>query len=397
VWGSAGNSGGDTLVNNSALVPGLAAAWDATHDGRTVVRGSLSSYVDLDLLAAARHTNGTQAQRRCQWNPTGGPRGDGYDADGNPVFDANCTYSGGQTTNTFGSPCGPTGIRPDGSRCHEKLKLPRTSELTLGVEREVTEGVAVSLDAVYRKFANQFDRRETNRIWNASGTDLEGGSRAGASVLGGYRNGRPETILDMSTPDGAWRRYQGLTVGLSKRQGRFKAHASYTLSRLTGTQTDLTNQWGDIPGRDVFLEGPLADDHLHELKTTLQWQATPYLAFGLRYKFLSGMPYNHTYYSAPTNSWEQYRARVGQDPGANVNDPGDDRALRTPDRQDVNLQIRFNLLPLIRKKLDLYADVLNVFALRTPTAYGDQDMRNFGVETGWMEPLRIRLGLNYRY
>jgi hypothetical protein len=376
-WASASNVRGGSIVDSTSWVPGLAAAWDATHDGRTVVRGSLSSYVDADLLDAARHIAGSQVQRRCRWN------------DVDQAFTRECTFIGGITTNTFGSPCGPTGLHPDGTSCRGKLQLPRTLEATLGSEREVTQGLAVSVDLIHRTFSNQFDRRETNRIWNTSGTEL---ARAGS-----FRNGRAETISDLSTPDQAWRQYQGVTMALNKREGRFKTHLEYTMSRLTGTQQELDNLYGDIPGRDVFLEGYLPEDHRHEIKGTVSWQATPWLAFGARYKYLSGQPYSRLFFNPVTNSWDLYRAPVGINPGTNLNDPGDDRALRMPDLQDMNVQVRLNLAPLIAHKVEVYVDVLNALALRTATSYGQQELRDFGVENGWLPPFRIRLGVNYRY
>jgi hypothetical protein len=377
VWATGSNVRGGTVVDNSAWVPGLAGAWDATHDGRTVVRGSLSSYVDVDLLAAARHVAGTQSQLRCRWN------------DLDQAYTSQCTFSGGLTTNTFGSPCGPSGLNPDGSDCHQKLQLPRTWEYTLGGERELVPGLAASVDFIYRKFDNQFDRRETNRIWNAGGTEL--------ATSGSFRNGRAETIQDLSTPDQAWRRYQGITVGLSRREGRFKTHVEYTFSRLTGTQQDIDNLYGDIPARDVFLQGYLPDDHRHEIKMTLSYQATPWLSFGGRIKYLSGQPYSRLFFNPVTSTWDLYRAPLGINPGTNINDPGDDRPLRTPDVEDVNVQVRFNLFPLIGHKVDVYVDVLNALALRTATSFGQQDARDFGVENGWLPPFRIRLGVNYRY
>ena len=61
------------------------------------------------------------------------------------------------------------------------------------------------------------------------------------------------------------------------------------------------------------------------------------------------------------------------------------------------MQVRVNLLPLIGQKLDFYVDALNILNLRTATAYGQNDGQNFGAETGWMAPFRMRLGLNYKY
>jgi hypothetical protein len=267
--------------------------------------------------------------------------------------------------------------------------LPRTTELTLGSEREVIQGLALSLDLVYRRFANQYHTHETNRIWNDTGTGLD--------PVGGYRNGRPESVVDLGTEDGAERRYAGVSFSIARREGRLKTQGSYTFSRLEGNVDGLNSPYGSIPPRDVFLWGPLPDDHRHALKLTMQYQLTPWASVGLRYAYTSGQPYNRLYFNPETNSFELYRARVGASAGNNVNDPSDDRTLRLPDRQDFNAQLRVSLLPLIRQRLDLYVDVLNVLGLRTATAVGQNDGQDFGVERTWLEPFRIRLGLNYRY
>jgi hypothetical protein len=377
IWGAGDNSHGQRVLDNQAFAPSLSGAWDATHDGRTVVRGSVSKYVDVDILNVARHTLGGQAQQRCRWNDT------------NQTFDRDCVYSGGLSSNTVGLPCGPSGFNADGTPCHSAMRLPRTWELTLGSEREVVQGLALSADLVYRRFSHQYHTRETNRVWNETGTGLR--------PLGAYRNGRAETIVDLGTEDGALRRYTGVSFAAVRREGRLKTHASYTWSRLEGNIDGLNSPYGSIPSRDVFLYGPLPDDHRHELKLTAQYQLTGWASVGLRYSYISGTPYSRLYFNNETGSFDLYRSRVGSHAGANVNDPEDDRSLRLPDRQDFNAQLRVSLLPLIGHRLDLYVDVLNVLGLRTATAVGQNDGQDFGVERAWMDPFRIRLGLNYRY
>jgi hypothetical protein len=104
----------------------------------------------------------------------------------------------------------------------------------------VVPGLALGADLVYRLFSRQYETLETNRIWNASGTQLDG--------LGGYRNGRAQTVSDLETPAGARRRYVGLTGSVTRREGRFKLRGSYTWSRLDGSVLDgLANRYGDTP------------------------------------------------------------------------------------------------------------------------------------------------------
>jgi hypothetical protein len=370
------NSRGDRLVNSQALAPGLALAWDPTHDGRTVVRASHSQYVDVDLLAAARHTLGSQAQQRCLWNA---------DTQG---YDRACVFSGGLSRNTFGSPCGPSGLDTEGRPCREPLGIPRTYEYGLGVERDVGQGVALSLDLAHRRYAHQFEVSETNRVWSDSG-----------NTVVGYRNGRPEAILDLGTPAAATRQYTGVTFGITRREGRLKTMASYTWSTLTGNVFDnLNNPWGDIPARDVYLRGgPLADDHRHEVRATWQYEVCRMLTLGGRYEFSSGTPVQRLFWNEETAGYDLYRARPGQNAGTNLNDPGDDRPLRLPDHQELNVEVRANLLPLLGQKLEVAVDFLNVLGQRTATALGQNDGQDVGVERAWMDPFRIRLRVNYRY
>jgi hypothetical protein len=203
--------------------------------------------------------------------------------------------------------------------------------------------------------------------------------------------------MDMSTPSAAQRSYAGLTAALNKRAGRTKVYLSYTISQLRGTVWDPTvnNPWGDIPGRDVYLKGPGSDDHTHDIKASLQYSAFKWLSFGARWNYSSGFPYNRLFRNDVTGNWENYRAQTGVNPGANLNDPTDDRALRTPDRQEINLQVRLSLLSLIGSKLDFYIDALNILGLRTPLTYSQNEGQNFGVEATWMAPFRLRFGVNY--
>ncbi len=255
---------------------------------------------------------------------------------------------------------------------------------------EIVQGVALSVDFIHRMFTNQYERRETNRIWNASGSAL--------ALEGSFRNGRNQTVSDLGTPDAAKRRYTGMTLGISKREGPFKAHASYTLSSLVGNVFNgADNRFGDIAPRDVYLWGSLPDDHRHEIKFTGQYAFTIWLSTGVRYTYFSGLPYDRLFRNGQTGSFEDYRAGIGIDPGANINDPGDDRTLRRSDLHSVNTQVRVNLHPLIGQRIDFWVDVLNVLALRTVTAVGQEDGRTFGVSESRMAPFQIRLTAQYKY
>jgi hypothetical protein len=370
------NNHGDQVLSASVLTPSLSVAWDATHDGRTVLRGSFSEYLDVEFINIAGQTLGSQVSQRCQWD------------DVTQNYTKGCVYSGGYAGATVGSPCGPSGIDAQGNKCQQDLTVPKTWEVTAGGEREVLEGFAVGEDFVYRRYDNQFASFETNRVWNVSGTDVTG-----------YRNGRATTVSDLETPDSAMRRYVGLTTTFSKREGRMKLQAAYTWSRLRGTVGDGgANLLGTNPGRDQFLYGALPDDHTHEIKLNMQMHLTNWLSLSMRYSYNSGTPYNRFYYNSVTNKFDNLGAQVGINPNTNVNDRSDDRALRLLDQHNVNAQLAFNFQPLIGAKFETFIDVLNVLNSRTDTAVTTNDGPNFGLPTGSrMASTRIRLGARYRY
>jgi hypothetical protein len=367
-----------TVISQTVLTPHLAVAWDPLHDSRTVVRASFNQYVDTDAVRVARHALGDGVSRECRYNATTGE------------YDVDCRYSGGLPGRTIGLPCGPQGYRADGTPCREKLKTPRTTELTAGAEREVSPGLGLGADFIYRSFRNPYERRETNRIWNDGGTAL--------APTGAYRNGRAETIDDLGTPANARRRYLAVTASLKKREGRLKMTGSYTWSRLQGNvPNEEDNEWGNIPPRDIFLWGNLPNDRRHELRASVAFQATGWLSTGMLYTYYSGGPYSRRYYNPVTGRNDNYRARIGVNPGTDINDPGDDRELRLPDQQAFNLQVRANLQPLIGHRLELYGDILNVLALRTTTAVYTDDGPFFGQPSDRRDTMRIRLGLRFRY
>ena len=362
-----------------AVTPHLAAAWDATGDGRTAIRGSFNQYVDVDLTPLARHTVGGPVTRTCPWDAAAGQ------------YSANCTYGGGLSGRTVGLPCGPTGLDPQGNSCRRGLKVPRTTEYTFGAEREVLPGVALGGDLIYRRYANQYEIIETNRVWTSTGNALD--------PNGSFRNGVRQTVEDIETPDGAQRTYRAVTVSTHKREGALKLNVGYTLSYLEGTVLDGTgNLYGNIPPRDIYLDSYLPDDSRHNIRMTATYAWTRWFTTGVLYDYRSGRPYARRFRNPETTGFEDYRARVGINPGTNLNDPADDRESRLPDLQLFNIQARINWRPLIGVDLETYADVLNALALRTNTGVIQDEGPFFGQPTSdRLAPFRLRLGVNFRW
>jgi hypothetical protein len=374
----AGTGFADEVINQAAVTPHLSAGWDVTHDGRTVLRASYNHYVDTYAVPIARQAMGDGVSRECRWNGA------------SQAYDTDCKWTGGVTGRTVGLPCGPQGIGADGQPCRTKLTTPRTMEYTLGFEREILPGIGLGADLVHRVFVNQYERAESNRIWNQAGSAL--------AANGAYRTGRSETVDDLETPDSTSRKYTGITVSLKKREGALRLTGSYTWSRLEGNVfLEEDNEYGDIPARNGYLWGPSPYDRRHEFRTSASWQINKWLSTGLFYNYYSGAPYSRKFLNGETGKYEDYRARVGIDPGTNLNDPGDDRPLRLPDIQKMNLQFRANLLPILGVHLEVFTDLINVLGLRTATAVYAENGASFGQPSAVLDPFRVRLGMRFRY
>jgi hypothetical protein len=374
------SNAGKGALNLGALTPHLSVVWDATHDGRTALRASLANHVDGDAVRISKYALGDQVSRDCKYNATTGK------------YDSNCVWSGGANSVTFGRPCGPQGINPDGTDCTTKLRLPRMWEYTLGAERELSPGLSLGGDFVYRVFTHPFETFETNRIWNPSGTELDTG--------GGYRNGRAESVRDLETSDKARRSYTGVTTVLRRRTGPVKVQMGYTWSRLAGNVDNNTldnNPFGDNAGRDVYLYGLLKDDRRHDIRGSATWQVTNYLSLGTTFSISSGNPYTKVYRNSVTGKFEDQRANTGLNPGLNPNDPGDDRELVLPDQYRLNLKIVVNFRPLTGQNIEAYTDILNLLNTRPVTAVVVEEGPNFGQPRTLATAMLLRLGARYKF
>ena len=82
------------------------------------------------------------------------------------------------------------------------------------------------------------------------------------------------------------------------------------------------------------------------MRGSAQLPGQPVAVHRRRLQLLLGLALQPAFRNDETGKYEDYRARVGVNPGTNINDPGDDRALRLPDIQQLNVQLRANLQPL---------------------------------------------------
>ncbi len=375
--GRSNDDGERVVVDTIALTPHLAVNWNVTHDGRTSLHGAINSKIDTGFLAIARFLSRRLFRKTCEWDPEVGD------------YVRNCFTTGGDSGTTVGLPCGPDGRNPDGSRCDTKLRGARMWELVLGAEREILPGVSLSADLIYRKFVHQFEDVETNAFWNKGGTEMRREA--------GYKTGRAEIIYDLGTPDEATRRYKGVQLVLRKKEGLLKAMAAYSLSYYDGVDdSSFASAFLDNPGQTPYYYGPLSADARHDLRVLGSYYVKPWLALGVNYQFLSGGPYNRFGFNTLTVGFDRFQTKRGYNWQGTLN-PDDDAPLRLPDLTMLGIQLHAGLEPLIKRKVEILLDVLNVLGLRTTTSVIESDGAFWGLQASRLPPTRARLTMRYRF
>jgi hypothetical protein len=344
----------------TALTPHLALAWDAQGDGRTWLHASVQQRAGGDLEDLTRLARPSAVSRRCNFDPNTG------------AFSKSCVWSGGDSPNTVGQPCGVGNVGPDGRPCDAGLRLPRSWELAVGASQELGRGVRAGADVIYRRPHDLPAELETNEIWNPS-----------ADAVTGYRSGRAEKIVDYSPSAAIEERYLGATAWLRREAGALRFLLSYTLSRHEGVGY-WSAMMADAPS--VSRSGLAPDDRPQVIRAIASYDLHGYASLALAYSHESGRPAG---FYIPI---ELLPRGVNPGPKVNVNDPGDQEPDRTPSEQRLNLQLRVRAQRLVGVDLDLYLDLLDVLVDRH-VVVSDNAFNAVTIDPGrW-----ARVGLELRY
>jgi hypothetical protein len=336
------------VVSDVAPIASLSVGWNVNGQGRTWLRGAANRRVDPTADGASPLASSTRGTLTCEWKPV------------TMSYDTSCVRQGGPSGQTVGLPCGPSGIDDRGVRCVSPPGMPRTWEFTAGARQALGRTTWIDLDGVYRKTTGLSRFEETNQI--SVGSESAVGS--------GFRNGRPETIADLSASENLFRRYVGATVSLGGRVRSLNGLMAYTYSRQTvGLAAD-----GRTLGGASFYETPDLEDNRHGLRFAGRYNVGDIGSLGLVYVHDSGPPI----VAQPGATSSDVRGLSGTNPGGDINDPAADRLRRGPPVDRLNLQVRFHLGRWLPFPADLYADVINV--LDDHIAFTDGRWTRLGAE-----------------
>jgi hypothetical protein len=352
---------GDRL-NQTAFAPAVSASWQVWHTMPLWVRGSIARRVDADLDFLSSRSLPQAVSRRCGWNTE------------TSAYDRECTFSGASGGRSLGLPCGPTGLDESGRPCRAALGLPHGWESTVGFGLAPWPALRADFDVVHRR-GDHWQTRETNRVWDQSGTRVIG-----------YRNGRFESVIDLSPSLGGGRRHRSLHATITATPGPLAVTLAHVYSRNTEPV--------------ALIRDPLAtpqaywdDEGRHFLYGRAVADVRGYLSVGALYSYAQGEVYGRAFRNI-NSAYENRRSVRGSNPGSNLNDPSDG-SLRLPKTEHLSLQLRGRGRRLLGIDADLYLDMMRIMQSRGTDQVAVDSPSFTGASNGGESWYRI--GLEYRY
>jgi hypothetical protein len=364
-YGVTYNNRKERVTRMLGLGPRLGATADVSRDGRNILfayYGRSTDVVPLDVVAAMDETE-AGATRTYQFDDT------------NMVW----------PTDPFTQTGGPGGVEVD-----KKPKVPRTDELTGGYRREFFPGTVTGLEYTWKRISHDWTGLEVNQIWDPTGSRvidyvnyLDPDKKLGREVT------------RYTTPYSP-RHYQGVVISSEGRpSARWDYHASHTVSWTTYRTTEYSNH------RQARYDlGWSSADLRHYTRLQAAYYLLRNLNVGAMFQYRSqgGSTFTKAFYNYEDGSQTNWRSPSGTTP-TTPNDPTGIAEFRTPALVQLDLTVRYNVLPasLGGQSLTAFVDILNAFNTRTPTGINASDLPTFGQVSGRQRPLRLQLGLSYGY
>jgi outer membrane receptor protein involved in Fe transport len=262
--------GEGTIFDNTAFAPRLGFAWDATKDGKTVIKAHYGRFFEKFVATQfyfAKAGSFTPLEQRI-------------------IYPSGFVESLGQAR------AGVTVIDDD-------LDQPYLDQMTVGVDREIPGGITLSGTLIYRKKEDFIETVSRDGIFiPVTGTVRETGQTI---TLFDYMNPETDVLVYQNVPE-LFREYKGVMLTATKRlRENWQMLASYVYSETTGNVDNLgtssvyggdnPSRFLDTPNSLVNAEGTLTHDQTHQVKL----QGT-YVIPAINLS-LSG---NYTYYSGDT-------------------------------------------------------------------------------------------------
>lgn len=351
-------------VEYATTSPRINLIWDATGDGKTVVRAGYNRYVDPGWFNVSGFLgNRGMWTRTYEYNPATNAYDILYRESNNPT----------EPPDVIGS---------------DNNTAPHADEYSLQVERELFTDFSLGVNGLYREFKYLFEDDEVNMIWNQDGTNVIG-----------YKNGRETYVWRTQNPREAWRRYWGFEIVARKNfSDNWQLNGSYTYSRAQGATDTYWTSFLDNPRQTQYYWSWASFDRRHVIKLDGSYHLPYGIEVGASFWWATGYPYSKYFKDNYWGDYVLYQAPRGYDP----DHPDNEYWNRLPDTLQVDLKVVWDLKELTGQQIDIIAYMMNVMHLRYKTdletsAYPPGNARQYGQYYGMTDGFRAQLGLRYRY
>ena len=236
--------------NNFA--PRLGVVWDPFRDGKTAVRGGYGVYYDQAFLNI---TGNVMLARR--------------------FVGVTILNPGYPDPRSRGSEAPPS--KPSTTVASSEVETPNTTQVSLGIKRELVSAFAVSADAVHSRGRNLFNGPDINYA------DPVTGIRPNPDFL---------RIQQYQTNGSSW--YNALLLGIERRASHGPRFGiSYTLSKQVRDVEDFGFQAADMANRSAE-KARANNDRRHQFVANATWALPAGFQVGALFQARSGLPWNVT-------------------------------------------------------------------------------------------------------
>jgi hypothetical protein len=391
-----------TVYSNTNWAPRIGFAFDATGDGKTVIKGHYGQYYEAMLYDQyARAMPGYTDFVGYEYDPEGkkcGPLGNCFSESSRllyPIY----------------------GVDPN-------MKQPRVDEWTAGLERALTDDLRFSVTGMWRQDQNIQGSVYPDARWTPSNV-TNGLTGQPLTVYQWANRAASQTTPILTNPDGfvyrdaagnalgtarAERKYQGVMVVLDKRfTNRWQGRVSYVWSKV---DSSFNNTGSNTYGQSITWETPTnalvnnvgrpVNDRTNEVKVYASWQIPKIeVSFGGSYRYLTGRTW--TPYQRFGSKVINFPSSAGRQPFL---EPFGDRRLENESYLDLRLEKIFKV-GSGTNRIAVYADALNLFnagtVLSVNTRYPEIAIAGYdqpvvlGDATSVAQPRRWLLGARWSF
>ena len=281
-------------------------------------------------------------------------------------------------------------------RLDPKVRAPRTDEYGIGINREVSRGLAAEIGYIRKKGSHFIGWTDVGGQYREEVRTLRDGRPLPVFVL--VNSTRDQRFL-LTNPEGYSLNYHGLVVAVEKRRSKgWQAFGSYTASKTSGLQASSgeiasaaqastiatpTRTFGRDPNDLTNARGRLSNDrpHIFRVMGAVDVPRTGFV-IAANLQHFSGKPWAATaQVPLPQGSQRIFLETRG--------------SLRLPSQTLLDLRVSRTISFGSVGRVEVLVDVLNALNDRAPEAVATDNLfsPNFGQPTVFMDPRRAMVGL----